>query len=174
MISASSTLVREVRPPFSPDAVAVDFCEILKRYRISSVTGDRYAGEWCRERFRMNGIGYEVSERSASEIYQEALPLLTARRCELLDHKRLALQLLGLERRTGRVGKTTISHRPGGHDDVANAVCGAIVLAAAGHDWLDIHMRCIGSSKAELLRKPYVPITLEPLRGLGTVFIRGG
>jgi terminase large subunit-like protein len=162
-------LVREVRPPFSPDSVAVDFCDILKLYRILSVTGDRYAGEWCRDRFRNNGISYEVSERSASDIYQEALPLLMARRCELLDNPRLSMQLQQLERRSGRTGKMTISHRPGGHDDIANAVCGALVLAASGHDWLDIWMRCAGSSKEKLLRGEKTPMPTPPYR-LPTVF----
>ena len=44
--------IRERRPPFSPEAVVADFCAILKTYRITSVIGDRYAGEWPRERFR--------------------------------------------------------------------------------------------------------------------------
>jgi hypothetical protein len=143
-------LLREVRPPFSPDAVAIEFSEIVKLYRIMSITGDRYAGEWCRERFRANGIGYQVSERSASDIYCEALPLMMARRVELLDHPRTALQLQQLERRSGRIGKTTISHPAGGHDDLANAVCGAIVLAAGSPDFIDTWLRLIGSSREHL------------------------
>ena len=47
-----------------------------------------------------------------------------------LDHPRLVNQLIGLERRTSRAGKDSIDHVPGGHDDVANAVAGAVVLAA--------------------------------------------
>jgi Terminase large subunit, ATPase domain len=156
-------LIREVRPPFSPDAVVAEFAEILKRHRIMSVTGDRYAGEWCRERFRACGVGYEVSERSTSDIYIEALPLLMARRVELLDHPRTAIQLQQLERRAGRAGKTTISHRLGGHDDCANAVCGAIVLAAGAPDWLDVWMRCVGSSKEELFRKTHGGAVVTPL-----------
>jgi hypothetical protein len=34
--------VREVRPPFSPSAVVVDFAVLLKRYRVSKVVGDHY------------------------------------------------------------------------------------------------------------------------------------
>ena len=37
--------VREVRPPFSPEAVVADFATLLKTYRIHQVTGDRYAAE---------------------------------------------------------------------------------------------------------------------------------
>jgi hypothetical protein len=41
------------------------------------------------------------------------------------------LQLCGLERRTARGGRDSIDHAPGSHDDVANAVAGALILAAA-------------------------------------------
>jgi hypothetical protein len=51
----------------------------------------------------------------------------------LLDNKRLTTQLCGLERRTARGGKDSIDHAPGAHDDAANAVAGAIVLALAGN-----------------------------------------
>lgn len=121
--------VREVRPPFSPDAVVRDFAELLCTYRVREVTGDRYAGEWPRERFRAHGIDYVPSERVKSEIYREALPLLNAGRVELLDVPRLRAQLAGLERRTARGGRDSIDHGPGAHDDVANAACGALVLA---------------------------------------------
>src|SRR5271166_1142847 len=56
--------VRERRPPFSPDDVVLEFAPLLKSYNIQTVRGDRYAGEWPRERFRMHGITYEVAEQS--------------------------------------------------------------------------------------------------------------
>jgi hypothetical protein len=60
-------------------------------------------------------------------LYQALLPLLTSARCELLDVKRLYVQLLGLERRTTRGGRDVIDHPPRGADDVANAAAGALV-----------------------------------------------
>jgi hypothetical protein len=93
-------------------------------YGCISVTGDRFAGEFPREAFRRLGIRYDTSDRAASDLYRDALPLLTSGRLKLLDHDRLIAQLVGLERRTGRSGKDSISHRPGSHDDLANAVCG--------------------------------------------------
>jgi hypothetical protein len=39
-------------------------------------------------------------------------------------------QLVGLERRTARGGRDTIDHSRGAHDDVANAVAGAVQLAS--------------------------------------------
>lgn len=119
--------VREARPPFSPEAVVIDFAALLKAYGISHVTGDRYGGEWPRQRFKEHGISYDPSARPKSNIYVDLLPLLNAARVELLDVPRLAAQLVGLERRVARSGKDSVDHTPGGHDDLANAVAGVLV-----------------------------------------------
>jgi hypothetical protein len=123
--------IREVRPPFSPESVVDEFCTVLKQYRLTRVCGDRYAGEWPRERFRMCGVTYELSEKPKSDIYRDMLPLLNSRKIQLLDDRRLISQLHGLERRTARGGRDSIDHGPGAHDDIANAVAGALVIALA-------------------------------------------
>jgi hypothetical protein len=128
--------IRERRPPFSPAAVVEEFAALLKTYRLSRIVGDRYGGEWPRERFREHGITYETSERTKSEIYLESLPRLNGAQIELLDNPRLANQIIGLERRTARGGKDSIDHGPGAHDDVANSALGALVLAAVGRPGL--------------------------------------
>lgn len=122
--------VDEVKPPFSPAAVVARFCEALREYNVTFVTGDRYAGEWAREPFRQQGIGYEVATKPRSELYLSLLPKLTSRSAFLLDNDRLINQLVSLERRTGRTGRDSIDHTPGSHDDIANAVAGAIDCAA--------------------------------------------
>jgi hypothetical protein len=119
--------VREVRPPFSPDSVVQDFAALLRSYGISKVTGDRYAGEWPRERFRRHGIQYEPSNRTKSEIYREFVAPVNAATVALLDLPVLRAQLVGLERRVSRGGRDSIDHAPGGRDDVANAAAGALV-----------------------------------------------
>src|SRR5207249_6013644 len=86
--------LRERRPPFSPEDVVAEFAAVLKTYGVTTVTGDRYAGEWPPEKFRHHGVAYEVSERAKSDLYREALPLLNSRRVELLDDRRLVAQLL--------------------------------------------------------------------------------
>ncbi len=58
--------IRERRPPFSPESVVDEFSGLLKSYGLHKVTGDRYPGEWPRERFREQGITYE-SVRAAEE-----------------------------------------------------------------------------------------------------------
>jgi len=123
--------LREVRAPFSPDAVVREFAQLLSSYRVTTVHGDRYAGEWPRERFRDYGVSYEPAERPKSDLYRELLPLLTAGRVELLDVPRLHSQLLNLERRVARAGRDSIDHPPGAQDDLANAMAGAVTLAAA-------------------------------------------
>ena len=121
--------IREVRPPFSPEAVVAEFAKTLKDYGISRVYGDRYAGEWPRERFAVHGIRYETADKPKSDMYRDALPLLNSGKVELLDHSRLVTQLCSLERRTSRGGRDSIDHPPGAHDDIANAAIGALLHA---------------------------------------------
>jgi hypothetical protein len=124
--------IREARPPFSPDAVTQEFAQLLKSYRVSTVTGDRYGGEFPRELFRKWSINYSPSERSKSELYVELLPLINSGRVGLLDDRRMIAQLCGLERRTARSGKDSVDHAPGAHDDRINACAGSLVLAGSG------------------------------------------
>jgi hypothetical protein len=100
---------------------------LLRRYGVSTMVGDHYAGEWPRARFAEHGIELVQSARPKSALYGDLLPLLNARRVELLDLPRLSAQLAGLERRVARSGKDSIDHGPGGHDDLANAVAGVLV-----------------------------------------------
>ena len=131
-------VLREIRPPFSPENTIEDFAKLLSDYKISTVTGDRYAGEFPREQFRKHGITYELSELPKSDIYRDTLPLLNSGKVELLDLPRLITQLCGLERRTARSGKDSIDHGPGQHDDVANAVAGVLLKALVGRPQLVI------------------------------------
>ena len=101
--------IREVRPPFSPDQVVQDFADLLKKYRIFTVTGDRYAGMWPRERFSKYDITYKVADKTKSDIYRDLLPLINSGEVELLDNKRLINQLCNLERRTARGGRDSIA-----------------------------------------------------------------
>ena len=118
--------IREIKPPFSPEAVVAEFSELLKSYRISTVIGDRYGGEFPRELFRKHKIRYEPAAKPKSDLYRELLPSVNSRKVDLLDHAKLLTQLVGLERKTARSGRDSIDHAPGAHDDVANAVAGVL------------------------------------------------
>ena len=133
--------VREVKPPFSPDAVVDDFVTLLKGYHLGEVAGDRWGGEFVREQFDKRGITYRVSEKSKSDLYRELLPLLNSRRVELLDLPRLHAQLGALERRTARGGHNSIDHPPNGHDDLINSAAGALVTAAGFGSGADFNLR---------------------------------
>jgi hypothetical protein len=117
--------VREAKPPFSPAAVVDSFCTLLRTYRIGSVTGDRYSGDFVRELFRRNGIAYRLVDIPKSGLYLDLLPRLNARTIDLLDLPALKTQLVGLERRVAWGGRESIDHKTGAHDDVANVVAGA-------------------------------------------------
>jgi hypothetical protein len=121
--------VRERKPPFSPAAVVDEFAATLRSYRVSSVTGDHWGGEFVREPFRLHGIRYAVSEQVKSDLYRDLLPALNSGKVELLDNPRVVAQLCALERKTARSGRDSIDHPPGGHDDLCNCVAGAIALA---------------------------------------------
>ena len=114
------------KPPFSPEAVCYEFAQVLATYRITKVIGDNYAKIWPVEQFGRFGILYEQSAAPKSDLYLGFLALLNSRRVELLDHPKLVSQLVGLERSTRGAGK--IDHRPGSHDDVANAVAGVAAV----------------------------------------------
>jgi hypothetical protein len=120
--------LREVKPPFSPDVVVEEFAKLVRKYGLSKVVGDRYAGAWCSDAFKQAGIQYTASDLSKSEIYSELLPLLNSKRIELLHNPRCLSQLTNLERRTGS-GRDVIDHAQGGHDDLINCAAGALVLA---------------------------------------------
>jgi hypothetical protein len=79
-------------------------------------------------RLRFLGWFIEHTALSELELYRDLLPLINSGAVDLLDNERLVQQLIMLERRTARGGKDSIDHPPGGHDDVANAVAGALVM----------------------------------------------
>ncbi|MCJ2023536.1 hypothetical protein [Methylobacterium sp. J-067] len=122
--------VRERKAPFSPETVVAEFSDLLKRYSLGKVVGDRYGGEWPRESFQRHGITYEPSEKTKSQIYTDLLPRLNSGEVDLLDVPVLTGQLITLERRTARGGRDSIDHAPGAHDDVANAVAGSLLLSS--------------------------------------------
>jgi hypothetical protein len=124
-------LVREWRPPFSPESVVGECADLLKTYGVTKVVGDRYGGLWVQEPFIRSGISYKLSDLEKNRIYQGFLPLINSGRVELLDLPKLISQLSSLERRTARGGRDSIDHPRGLHDDVGN-VCAGVSLIAIG------------------------------------------
>lgn len=158
-------LIREVRPPFSPEAVTAEFAGTLKSYRVFTAAADRYAGDWPREQFEKHGVRLVPSDKTKSEIYLAALPLINSHQVELLDHPRLLRQIETLERRVHSGGKDVIDHVSQGHDDLANAALGALTLVSAGGGTLGLieYMRGIESGKYDPDEKMILPVTRPPV-----------
>jgi hypothetical protein len=109
--------------PHDPTAVAVEVAAFLKIYGVCGPYADQYGAELARSIYAEVGVALLPAEITRSEAYLHMLPLFTSDRIEIPDDPTLRTELLGLERRTGRSGKDAVDHRPGQHDDVANA-CG--------------------------------------------------
>jgi hypothetical protein len=96
--------LRERRAPFSPEEVVREFAAVLKAYRCLTVTGDRFGGEWPRERFRVHGITYQLAPKPKNDLYRELLPLLNSGTTTLLDHPRLVGRTRSFARASGPAG----------------------------------------------------------------------
>jgi hypothetical protein len=120
----------ERKPPFNPGEVIEDIARLIKTYRCTEITGDKYAVGFVVEAFGKSGIQYLNSPLDRSEIYLGFLPLVTSGQLLLIDHPRAIAQFAALERRTFPSGKDRIDHPTHGHDDIANSIAGAAVLAA--------------------------------------------
>jgi hypothetical protein len=138
-------VIREVTPPFSPEETVADFAKLLKAYRISIATSDRYGGLWVAERFRAHGITCVQAAKPKSDLYKDMLPALNSGGVELLDHPKAITQICALERRTARGGRDSIDHPSNAHDDVANAlagaVCGTAIAQGGAEGWLEFYRR---------------------------------
>jgi hypothetical protein len=130
--------IMEWRAPFNAAQVVAEAAEFLRSYRLSEITGDRYAVGFVVSLFAENGVRYHESitihksgggttTLDRSGIYLAFLPLLTSGRAQLLDHARTRAQAIALERRSYPSGLDKVFHPNSGHDDVINAVCGALV-----------------------------------------------
>jgi hypothetical protein len=130
-------LVRGTKGRFDPHAVTQAYAALLREYRVRTVRGDHYAAEWVKGAWSRAGVRYVACELPKSQIYLEALPMFTRGLVSLPDQAALSRELRLLERRTHPSGKDTVDHPKAGHDDYANAVCGAIdaVTRAFGLDY---------------------------------------
>jgi hypothetical protein len=125
-------VIRAWRPPFNPSEVIAEACELLARYRVAEVRGDRYAPGFVAEGFRRHEREYRPADRTTSQTYLELLPLLNSGAVSVLDEPHLLRELRGLERRPGAGGRERVDHRRGAHDDRAVACAGALVEASSG------------------------------------------
>jgi hypothetical protein len=112
--------------------VVAEIAETVRRYGLTEVHGDRYAGAWVTEAFAQAGLSYRAAGMDKSRAYLECEPLFSSGRVELLDHPQLKREFGLLERRRKPGGKSVVDHPRGSHDDFANATALGIAQAAAG------------------------------------------
>jgi hypothetical protein len=112
--------------PHRPAEVIGLMANKLKSFGLNQVWGDAYAGSFCSEACRACGINYKQTEVNKSVLYLEILPLFSNRMVELLDCERMVKQFAGLERRKSSGGNDKVDHQLRQHDDLSNAVAGAI------------------------------------------------
>ena len=60
--------ILEVRPPFDPERAVSECTALLQRFGVPRVVGDRYAGEWPKQRFAEHGIAFEQSAKPKSDL----------------------------------------------------------------------------------------------------------
>jgi hypothetical protein len=134
-------LVRAWPAPFNPSGVTAECAALLKSYGVSTVRGDRYAGEWPREQFRVHNISYDLADKPKGDLYLDLLAAVNSRCVELPDEPVLLRELRMLERRRGSSGRDRVDHPPGAHDDRANAVAGLVAMLThrRGATWRDLY-----------------------------------
>ena len=117
--------LRSWSPPFNPSAVVAEASAVLRRYGLTRATGDRYSPGFTVDAFRSQGVTYEFSRLTASQLYIELVGVVNSGAVELLDDEELVRELVSLERRPGTSSsRDKIDHPRSGHDDRANVTAG--------------------------------------------------
>jgi hypothetical protein len=87
---------------------------------------------------------YELPKKHKSELYNDPfLSLLISKKIDLPRNERAINQICSLERSVQRSGRDQVTHSTHGHDDIANAIAGAIdmaynfVLFDSSWSWVD-------------------------------------
>jgi hypothetical protein len=131
----------EKRAPFDPDDALREVSDLCREFGTYTVYGDNWAADLLVAAFRKFGVTYKnitVKDRgeehklSRSQIYLASLSAFSAGRVRLPHSERLIHQLISLERRPSSSGHDSVDHpqRGGHHDDLANVVCGCVVMLA--------------------------------------------
>ena len=138
------------------ESTVSEIAQTLRRHRLHSIHGDRYAANWVVEAFRRAGVRYEPSKApdgsplDQSRAYAECEPLFAQGRVRLLDHPKQREWML-LERRQRPGGSALITHPKGGHDDYAASAARAFVQLAPSAPTIRVRRMDLGL-KATLAR----------------------
>jgi len=118
-------------PPYDAASVIEQKAEVLKRYNLRRVTCDKWGSGLAASIYQRNGVTAMQNAKPKSELYLDFMHLLSARRPLLLDEPTQVKELCALQRKVAWGGKESVDHPRGAfHDDAANALAGAMFMAA--------------------------------------------
>jgi len=125
--------LEEFKPPFIPSHAIEETIRVCEDYEISHVQSDKFAKGFIIEGFERHGFVWEPCFLSKSELYNELLILMNQGLVELPDNEKIISQLRNLERTARSGGMPDLIDHPKEkqfHDDLANSIAGACVLAS--------------------------------------------
>ena len=131
-IGAQVCRLFERKPPFDAEAVCDEIAALAAEYNVTMVRGDNFSGATWASMFKQRGLTQVVEKATATVLFRNFAPCVTGKKVELLDpntgmtQERALNQLVRLEKREGG---EKITHPQGEHDDVANALAGAVLMA---------------------------------------------
>lgn len=88
--------------------------------------------------------------------------MIRSGRVELLDHPKFLLQFTTLERKTLPAGRDSFNHPPGGHDDICNAVAGALVMASLAAPEMKFYVPFISERPRGWTSPGLPPVIMDP------------
>jgi hypothetical protein len=134
-------VVRGTRPKFDPQIVTAEYVKLAKEYGFHKVIGDNYSAEFMVGAVRDAGGTFELSQMPKAQLFINAVPLFARGCISIPDMPALSTELRLLERRPQRSGRDAAGHPKNGHDDFANALCGAAIHAKAVQQVTAEHMQ---------------------------------
>ena len=109
--------VRGRQGPFDPVELTKEYAALCRQYRVTSVTGDKYALEWVTSAWRNAGITYARSELTASRALPRGPAALHARPRRAARSSRAAAGAAAIGALAGAVAARAGTHPRGCHDD---------------------------------------------------------
>jgi hypothetical protein len=129
-----------IAAPSNTAEATMQIAAVLKSYHLNDTMGDLHAKGWVVQEFGRHRIVFKdrPTGMDRSALYLETLPMFSVGRVRLLDNKKLVTQYLALERTVLPGGRDKVDHpnRTGHHDDLANAVNGALWRLGAAKETL--------------------------------------
>jgi len=122
-------VIYEKVPPYNIENQQQICADYLKKFGIRHIVGDKYGGDFPVQGFKRKEIQYYQSQNPKSDLYLDFQIVCNLKKVKLLDNERMRKQFIILERKTDASGKDSVIKPRNTHDDVANSVAGAVVMA---------------------------------------------